>query len=316
MSKKRLLSPLGSELRAARKKAGLIQVDLANRVGFSIPTVRQAEQGNGMLGGFLILAEALGLEIAGRSLPPGDTVGTRLALLRQRRGISRRSLSAIAKVSPPTIATIESTNSGYLVNVERIATALGAGLFLHPQGKPPTFWRTTATSSAHQAWTTPPELLEKLYPIVGGMFDLDPCSQTTDRRKASVRARVYFTGQTADDDGLTVPWFGTVFVNPPYGCTLKQWIQKCHDEAVANRVASCIALIPARPDTIAWHTWIAGKTDVFLLRGRLRFSASGEGEVAPFPSALIVWNATQAVREAMCAAFPDAWHVPPSHTEV
>ena len=43
MSKKRLLSPLGSELRAARKKAGLIQADLANRVGFSIPTVRQAK---------------------------------------------------------------------------------------------------------------------------------------------------------------------------------------------------------------------------------------------------------------------------------
>jgi len=45
MSKKRLLSPKGSEPCAARKEAGFMQADLANQVEFSIPTVRQAEQG-------------------------------------------------------------------------------------------------------------------------------------------------------------------------------------------------------------------------------------------------------------------------------
>jgi len=122
----------------------------------------------------------------------------------------------IAKISVPTIAAIEVNTSSHLVTVERIAAALGAGLFLHPKGKPPTFWRTTATSSAHQAWQTPIEVLEKLYPVVGGTFDLDPCSPSADKRTASVRARVYFTGKTPEDDGLALPWFGALFVNPPY----------------------------------------------------------------------------------------------------
>ena len=311
MRKNRLPSALGSEIRAARQEAGLLQAELAARIRCSIPTIRQAEQGGGTLTGFLTLAEKLDREIGGRSLPAGDNIGERLALLRKRRGISRRSLSAMAKVSPPTIAVIEASASGHLASMERMAAALGAGLFLYPKGKPPTFHRTAATSSAHQAWRTPPDLLEKLYPVVGGMFDLDPCSPTADRRTASVRARLYFTGRTPEDDGLVLPWSGAVFVNPPYGRELKHWIQKCHDEAVARRVAPCIALIPARPDTKAWHTWIAGKADVFMLRGRLRFLAEGSDEAAPFPSALIVWNASPTVREAMRSVFPDAWHVPP-----
>ena len=313
MIKNRLLSALGSELRAARKDAGLLQADLAARIGCSIPTIRQAERGGGTLAGFLAVADRLDREIGGRSLPAGDTIGERLALLRKRRGISRRSLSTMAKVSPPTIAAIEANASGHLAAVERIAVALGAGLFLHPKGDLPSFHKTAAISSAHQAWRTPPDLLEKLYPVVGGMFDLDPCSPTADRRTASVRARMYYTGRTPEDDGLSLPWSGAVFVNPPYGRELKHWIKKCHDEAAAHRVAPCIALIPARPDTKAWHTWIAGKADVFMLRGRLRFLAEGSDEVAPFPSALIVWNASAAIREAMRSAFPDAWHVQPSH---
>ena len=120
-------------------------------------------------------------------MPAGETIGERLALLRKRRGISRRSLSTMAKVSQPTIAAIEAEASGHLAAVERVAVALGAGLFLHPKGEPPSFHKTAAISSAHQAWKTPSDLLEKLYPIVGGMFDLDPCSPTADRRTASVR---------------------------------------------------------------------------------------------------------------------------------
>ena len=303
-------SPLGAELRAARKAARLLQADLAERVGLSLPTIGQAECGSGTFAGFLGLVDALGLEVGGRSLPAGDALGARLAALRKRRGISRRSLAKIAEMHPQTIAAVEADKSPLLSSVERVAVALGAGLFLHPKGKPPTFHRTAATSSAHQAWRTPPDLLEKLYPIVGGMFDLDPCSPTADRRTASVKARLYYTGRTPEDDGLALPWSGAVFVNPPYGRALKHWIQKCHDEAAVRRVSPCVALIPARTDSKAWHTWIAGKADVFMLRGRLKFVAEGSDATAPFPSALVVWNASQTVREAMRVAFPDAWHIP------
>ncbi len=249
----------------------------------------------------------------GRSLPSGKTVGESLALLRQRQKISYRQLARITKVSPPTIAAIEANKMGNLLPVELIAATLGAGLFLHPKGQPLPFYSTAAVSSVFHAWTTPPELMKKLYPIVGGMFDLDPCSPTLDRKKAPVQARVYFTGQSAESNGLLLPWFGSVFVNPPYGREQKLWIKKCFDEAITDRASLIIALIPARTDTAAWHNWIVGKADVFLLRGRLKFLASDNkgGEAAPFPSALIVWNANQAIRAAMKVVFSDSWHITP-----
>ena len=141
------------------------------------------------------------------------------------------------------------------------------------------------------------------------MFDLDPCSPTVDRADAPINAKVYHTG-IVGNDGLLLPWSGNVFVNPPYGRELKYWIKKCHDEAASGRIKLCIALIPARPDSNAWHTCIAGQADVFMLKGRLKLTAAVDGVSAPFPSALVVWNANEVIIEQIRAAFPSAWRIP------
>lgn len=307
MSKHRLLSsPLGAQLRAHRKSLKVTQSELANRVGCSLPTIGQAERGEGRVDTFQRLSAAMDMEISGRSLPPGEHLGARLSLLRRRRGISRRSLAALSEVSTPTIAALEGGAMGHLAQLERVAIALGAGLCLVPEGKALSFWRSAGTSSAYQAWTTPPELLEKLYPIVGGKFGLDPCSPTHDRRSAPVRAQLYFTVQ---DDGLTLPWVGSTFVNPPFGRNLSKWVAKARQESEARRAAPVIGLLPARPDTRWWHQYVVGIADAFLLRGRLRFGGAG-GQTAPFPSALILWGSRDGERDRMREAFPDAWYVP------
>lgn len=56
-------------------------------------------------------------------------------------------------------------------------------------------------------WYTPPEI----FAAIGLGFDLDPCSPGPGHW---VPAKWVFT--TADD-GLSRPWFGRVFCNPPYG---------------------------------------------------------------------------------------------------
>ena len=145
-------------------------------------------------------------------------------------------------------------------------------------------------------------MLDRLYAALG-TFDLDPCSPTADRRTAPVRARMYLT---KDDDGLALPWRGKVFVNPPYGRTLRQWVSKAQAEVTAHRAALVVALVPARTETLWWHSHIAGAADAFMLRGRLSF---GNGTPAPFPSALILWGAAPAQIDAMRREFPTAWHV-------
>jgi hypothetical protein len=54
---------------------------------------------------------------------------------------------------------------------------------------------------------------------------------------------------TAEDDGLSLPWHGTVFVNPPYGRQLPAWIAKAHAEVEQGNARLVVALIPARTDT-------------------------------------------------------------------
>jgi len=308
------LSVLGSALRSARRSSKLTQSALAQQAGISLPTLRQAERGQGALSTYVNLAAALDMEISGRSLPPGETLGERLAALRKRRNLGRRVLAEMAGISPTTLAAVERDGGAHLATVARIGEALGAQLRLAPKGEAAQFWTAAAASSVHDGWTTPPEILERLYSVVGGCFTLDPCSPVRSGPRAPVRARIRYV---AEDDSLALPWMGSVYMNPPYGRVLPRWSAKARTEAASGRASVVFGLIPARTDTRWWHADVAGHADVWLLRGRLAF---GDGtQPAPFPSAIVVWSATDHHRARMALAFPDAWHVPgaskPNHTQ-
>lgn len=297
---------LDGELRAARHSAKLTQTILARRVGMSIPTLRQAENGQGTLATFVSLASALDMEVSGRSLPPGDSLGERLAVLRKRRVMGRRVVAGLASVSSTTLASIEHGGPCHLACILRIAAALGAHLQLVPKGSAAPFWTVAAASSAHDGWTTPSDVLERLYKVNGGRFGLDPCSPTRRGPRATVQARVRYI---AEDDALTLPWTaGSVFMNPPYGRTLSSWVAKARAEAEAGRAGAVFGLIPARTDTRWWHNHVAAHADIWMLKGRLSFGKGGQP--APFASAIVIWGAREEHRLRMIQAFSDAWHVP------
>lgn len=87
---------LGADLRETRRTAGRTQADLAQAAGVSLPTLRNAERGRGTLETLAALADRLEREIGGRGLPPGGSLGERLAALRHRRKIGQRGLAAMA----------------------------------------------------------------------------------------------------------------------------------------------------------------------------------------------------------------------------
>ena len=99
-----------------------------------------------------------------------------------------------------------------------------------------------------------------------------------------------------------------MFVNPPYGRELARWIAKAKAEVEQGRARCVVALVPSRTDTRWWHEHIAGCADVYLLRGRLTFGEASQ--VAPFPSALVVWGADRETAQALGMKLDDAWHVP------
>jgi transcriptional regulator with XRE-family HTH domain len=292
-------------LRARRKAQELTQAALAVRAGIGITALRSAERGQGRLGSFARLLTALGLELRGRTLMAGP-VGPALATARQKRRQSRRGVARALGVSRNTHAAIEG-GVGLLSALEAYGAAIGAGLYLGAENDERTFYAHAGNSSADHGWETPAALATVLMQAAGG-FDLDPCAATTDKRRARVKARLLLT---AEDDGLVVPWRGKVFVNPPYGRSLKAWARKCAGEA-ANGGAVVVGLLPARPDTRWWHDHIAGQAHVFMLRGRLQFGA-GENS-APFPSAVVVWGEVREMIARLADALPEAWHIPSFRT--
>lgn len=104
-------------------------------------------------------------------------------------------------------------------------------------------------------WLTPPTLIKAL-----GVFDLDPCAPVN--RPWDTAKQHY----TIMDDGLTRPWAGRVWCNPPYGAHAAKWLARCaaHGNAVA--------LIFARTETAMFFEHVWGRADaVLFLRGRLHF---------------------------------------------
>ncbi|MFO0888241.1 MAG: DNA N-6-adenine-methyltransferase [Isosphaeraceae bacterium] len=299
MSKLPTVFGLGSSLRAARIAVGKTQGALALEVGLTAKTIRLLEQGSGNLTTWNAVLKHLKLEVAGRNLPAGRTLGTKIASLRKGRGLSQRDLATMVGVTQPTIVALERRGRGRLATMDRTLTVLGAGAYLASRGRAKPFYTHAGNSSTNQMWETPPELLRTLHAVFG-RFDLDPCAPR--RSRTRVKAKVHLTDA---DDGLAVPWHGVVFVNPPYGRTLAAWVAKAHREVREERARTVVALLPARPDTAYWHADVVGHAAIYFLRGRLRF---GDGkQSAPFPSALAIWGATSEMLINLDAALPEAW---------
>lgn len=136
----------------------------------------------------------------------------------------------------------------------------------------------TMFSSKSNEWETPQDFYDKLHERHS--FTLDPCAT-----EHSAKCDKYYT---EDDNGLKQPWDGeVVFMNPPYGREIKNWIKKAYEESrKKNTVVVC--LIPARTDTRYWHDYCMKAHEISFVKGRLKFGDSKNS--APFPSAVVVFK--------------------------
>lgn len=95
---------------------------------------------------------------------------------------------------------------------------------------------------------------------------------------------------TPEQDGLSQPWDGVVWCNPPYGRDVALWIQKAARSSHGG--ATVVMLLPARTDTAWFHDYIYHRAEVRFVRGRLRFGVARSG--APFPSMVVVFRPSDA----------------------
>jgi len=128
-------------------------------------------------------------------------------------------------------------------------------------------------------WASPKHVIDSVIQEFGHI-DLDPASS-----KHNAVAGRFFTKET---NGLEQMWIGDlVYVNPPYGRVLLQWVGKAIEEYEAKRAKKIVMLLPSRTCT-RWFHLLYGRKDVEIrfYKGRLKY---GDGtKPSPFPSILVI----------------------------
>lgn len=146
-------------------------------------------------------------------------------------------------------------------------------------------------------WYTPSWIFEKL----GVEFDLDPCQP--DEKIPWIPAKNRYT---LVDDGLTSPWFGNVWLNPPYGKQTPLWLAKMH----VHR--NGIALVFARTDCKWFHDYVANADAILFIRSRIKFvdgknKTSGGGPGSG--SMLVAWGFDNVQALQKCSDIGKLWDI-------
>lgn len=128
-------------------------------------------------------------------------------------------------------------------------------------------------SSQTDMWATPQEFFDELDKEFH--FDCDVCA-TAENAKCE---KFY----SLEIDGLKQQWTGVCYMNPPYGREIGKWVKKA-----AECNATVVCLLPARTDTIWFHNYIYGKSEIRFIKGRLKFGNSTKS--APFPSMVVIFR--------------------------
>ena len=129
-------------------------------------------------------------------------------------------------------------------------------------------------------WFTPAHI-----PAALGLFDLDPCAGPSNHARRNIRL---------PECGLSIPWEGRVWLNPPYS-TIDAWL----DRLAAHGAGT--AIVNARPETQWFQKAIETAKSVFWLKGRVNFIRPDRiATNAPVGSCLIAYGDEDAEALAAC----------------
>ena len=156
------------------------------------------------------------------------------------------------------------------IGIENADLTIDGAMALLADQRDNAHFRTNFTGN--NEWYTPAPHLALVRHVLGDI-DLDPASN--DIAQQQVCAVNYFT---SEDDGLTRPWHGRIFMNPPFSYPeIERFIDKLLEELTAGRVTEAIALTNNFSDTAWFHKAALAAAALCFTKGRVPFETP-EGE--------------------------------------
>jgi hypothetical protein len=152
------------------------------------------------------------------------------------------------------------------------------------QEKSSQWWQTKENDKV----ATKPKLWRPLAEAVDG-FDLDPAAGC---EPTQIADNIY----TEENNGLRQPWFGTVWLNPPFS-EKTRWYKRLVDQYQNGDVDCVVALATVDLSADWFHNWFSTADVLCYLDGREWYL--GQGDSPTFSTQVGVWNHTDAVLDVL-----------------
>lgn len=142
-----------------------------------------------------------------------------------------------------------------------------------------------ANNSGNNEWYTPPEFIDAARDAMGSI-DVDPAS--CDIANRTVKAKTFYS---AEQDGLSKPWHGNVWMNPPYAQPLvSHFADAVSMKYEAKEIKRACVLVNNATETAWFQRMLECAAAVCLLRGRVRFlDPDGKPSGAPLQGQAVVY---------------------------
>lgn len=240
-------------------------------------------------------AKLAGLEAAYRALNK-DT----LELTKARRYVELRwgELLGKAKPGPPSESSLAGEDSLHRMerhrfrqlaeNRERVIDILRDATDADHLSRAALLKAITGAHVGHNSgeneWYTPAEYIAAALAVMG-TIDLDPAS-TKEANKVVGAERIL----TERQNGLSQPWGGTVWMNPPYARPLiDQFCAKLAESYASNDVTQACVLVNNATETGWFHALAEVATAMCFPRGRVKFWHPERDSATPLQGQAVIY---------------------------
>lgn len=139
-----------------------------------------------------------------------------------------------------------------------------------------------AYNSGNNEWYTPKEFIEAATAVMG-QIDLDPASSEIANKTVGAK-QIY----TIEDNGLEKPWFGNVWLNPPYASDLiGKFAEKVVDEL--GNIKQAIVLVNNATETEWFYGLATNATAICFPKSRVKFYTPDGKTGAPLQGQAIIY---------------------------